>query len=144
MRWCLGLLALPQCCYLTQCELLTSPCLLRDAAGGGFELRYDPACQKSTVPLARDANAVKAYLASLFVGDDNEVYPYGVDPAFLPSSAALYNPDLQGLQGQYYNTSDPMQLAPTSNAPFGFFHRHLQVGRACTLTTCPTCALCVQ
>lgn len=90
---------------------------------------YDPICQKSTVPLARDASLVKAYLASLFAGDD-EIYPYGVDPAFLPSSNALYKPDLQGLQAQYYNSSDPMQLPPTTNAPFGFFHRHLQVSNS--------------
>lgn len=113
------------------------------AAGGGFQLSYDPFCQKSAMPLVRDANAAKAYLASLFAGDDNEVYPYGVDPAFLPSSAALYKPELQEEQGRYYNTSDPMQLAPTSNAPFGFYHRHLQVSCGCTpkAYVC-VCALC--
>jgi hypothetical protein len=88
---------------------------------------YDTICQKSTVPLARDASLVKAYLASLFAGDDNEIYPYGVDPAFVPSSDVLYKPELQGMQAQYYNSSDPMQLPPTTNAPFGFFFRHLQV-----------------
>jgi hypothetical protein len=91
---------------------------------------YDSICQTSTVPLAQDASLVKEYLASLFAGDGNEIYPYGVDPAFLPSSDALYKPELQGMQAQYYNSSDPMQLPPTTNAPFGYFHRHLQVSNS--------------
>lgn len=71
---------------------------------------------------------MKAYLASLFAGDTNDIFPYGVDPAFLRSSTALYRPELQGLEGRYYNTSDPAQVPQATNAPYGFFHRHLQVG----------------
>ena len=97
-------------------------------AGSTFQSKFDFACQKSAVPLARNASAVQAYLASLFAGDDNDIYPYGVDPAFLRSSQALYKPELQGKEAWYYNTSDVTQLPPTTKAPFGFFHRQLQVG----------------
>lgn len=79
------------------------------------------------MPLARNASTVAAYLASLFAGDDNEVSPYGVDPAFLHSSQALYRPELQGKEGWFYNTSDPLQVSPVTGTPFGFFHRSLQV-----------------
>jgi zinc transporter 1/2/3 len=70
---------------------------------------------------------VKAYLSSLFAGDDNEVFPYGVDPAFLRSSESLYKPELQGREAWYYNTSDPTQVPSATNAPYGFFYRHLKV-----------------
>jgi hypothetical protein len=78
-------------------------------------------------PLARNPSVVTAYLSSLFAGDGNEVFPYGVDPAFLGSSQSLYQPELQGTKGWYYNASDPAQVPPTTKAPYGFFHRHLQV-----------------
>lgn len=96
-------------------------------AGSSFEARFNFACQKSAVPLAREAGAVKAYLTSLFAGDDNEIFPYGVDPAFLRSSTALYRPELQGKEPWFYNTSDPAQVPPATNAPYGFFHRQLKV-----------------
>lgn len=95
-------------------------------AGSGFEAQFDFSCQKSAVPLVRDPSVVKAYL-SLFAGDDNDAFPYGVDPAFLRSSQALYQPELQGKEGWYYNTTDPAKVPPTTKAPYGFFHRHLQV-----------------
>jgi zinc transporter 1/2/3 len=84
------------------------------------------------VPLARNASVVLAYLRSMFAGDASDVFPYGVDPAFLRSSAALYRPELMGRQGWWYNTSDPTQVAPTTQAPFGFFHRPLKVWCSCT------------
>lgn len=96
-------------------------------AGSSFEARFSFGCQKSAVPLARDASAVRSYLSSLFAGDANEVFPYGVDPAFLRSSATLYRPELQGREGWYYNTSDPMQVPPATKTPCGFFPRHLKV-----------------
>jgi zinc transporter 1/2/3 len=96
-------------------------------AGSSFEARFNFACQKSAVPLAREAGAVKAYLTSLFAGDDNEIFPYGVDPAFLRSSTALYRPEFQGRELWFYNTSDPAQVPPATNVPYGFFHRPLKV-----------------
>lgn len=111
-------------------------------AGSSFEAKFDFGCQKSAVPLARNASVVRSYLSSLFAGDDNEVFPYGVDPAFLRSSEALYKPELQGAEGRYYNTSDPTQVPPTTGAPYGFFHRRLQV-RAVDVC-CMSCTfLCV-
>jgi hypothetical protein len=102
-------------------------------AGSSFEAKFNLACQKSVVPLAHDSSVVKAYLAALFAGDDNEVFSYGVDPAFLRSSQSLYKPELQGSEGWYYNMSDPVQVPPTTKAPYGFFHRRLQVGIVCAV-----------
>lgn len=104
-------------------RLLVTPC-----AGSGFSAKFNFACQKSAVPLARNAGAVTAYLASLFAGDSNEIFPYGVDPAFLRSSEALYRPEFQGLEGRFYNVSDPAQVPNATNTPHGFHHRHLKVG----------------
>jgi hypothetical protein len=95
--------------------------------GAGFAPKFDFACQRSAVPLSRGTSVVRDYLATLFAGDENEVFPYGVDPAFLRSSESLYKPELQGREGWYYNTSDPAQVPPTTNAPYGFFHRPLKV-----------------
>jgi hypothetical protein len=102
-------------------------CAVCCCTGSSFEAKFSFGCQKSAVPLARDASAVRSYLSCLFAGDDNEVFPYGVDPAFLRSSDALYRPELQGREGWYYNTSDPMQVPPATKAPYGFFPRHLKV-----------------
>jgi len=103
--------------------------LFHTCAGSTFEAKFDFGCQKSAVPLARSSDVVKAYLASLFAGDDNEVFPYGVDPAFLRSSQAMYKPELQGSEGWYYNTSDPAQVPTTTKAPYGFFYRSLKVNK---------------
>lgn len=110
------------------------------AAGPSFEAKFNFACQKSAVPLAREASAVKAYLTSLFAGDENELFPYGVDPAFLRSSTALYKPELQGSELWFYNTSGPAQVPPATSAPFGFFHRHLKVSGWVTEAGAVLCA----
>jgi hypothetical protein len=65
---------------------------------------------------------------AVFAGYSNNVHPYGVDPAFLRTSS-LYKPDLQGLEGWYYNKSNPLEILPTTSTPFGFFHKTLQVIR---------------
>lgn len=124
---------LKQACCRLQSKHTATTCV-SFCAGTSFEenfnnptTKFNIACQTSAVPLVRDASVVKEYLKSLFAGDDNEVFPYGVDPAFLRSSDALYKPGLQGKEGWYYNTSDPGQVPPSTKAPYGFFHRHLKV-----------------
>eukprot|EP00879_Flechtneria_rotunda_P028207 GHRR01030295.1.p1 GENE.GHRR01030295.1~~GHRR01030295.1.p1 ORF type:complete len:524 (+),score=176.95 GHRR01030295.1:86-1573(+) len=94
-----------------------------ECSGTGFRALFDFSCQRSAVPLARNASVVNQYLAHLFAGDTNDVYPYGVDPAFLRSSASLYRPELQGKEAWFYNTSDPVEVSPITGTPYGFFHQ---------------------
>lgn len=88
---------------------------------------FDFRCQKSAVPLARNTTLLSQYLSTLFAGDTDDVYPYGVDPAFLRTSEALYRPELQGHESWFYNASDPAEVPPTTGTPYGFFHQQLKV-----------------
>jgi hypothetical protein len=110
--------------------------LLLHYAGSTFKSKFDFACQQSAIPLARNATLLSQYLSSLFAAQSNDIYPYGVDPAFLRSSTALYRPELQGKESWFYNTSDAWQVQPVTNMPYGFQHQPLQVSRqflvACT------------
>lgn len=92
------------------------------------------------VPLAQNHTALLAYLSTLFSGDTNDVYPYGTDPIFLRSSG-LYDPDQSGHEGDYYNTTDPLEVPPTTGAPYGFFHRGLQVHNTQHRCLCCTAAM---
>jgi hypothetical protein len=87
-------------------------------------------CSRSTVPLAEvsSKNAVLAFLKQLFAGAGDLIHPYGVDPVFLRSSS-LYNPDLVGREGQWYNISDPSEVPPTTGVPYGYYHRPLKVSK---------------
>lgn len=111
-------------------------------SGSSFAVQYALRCSKAAVPLLREGAAgsvsqVANYLAELFAGAGNDIYPYGVDPVFLRSSS-LYRPELLGNEGDYYNTSDPAEVPPATGTPYGFFHRDLQV---CGLTVCPSVQL---
>eukprot|EP00878_Enallax_costatus_P039271 GHUV01044855.1.p1 GENE.GHUV01044855.1~~GHUV01044855.1.p1 ORF type:complete len:318 (+),score=65.38 GHUV01044855.1:613-1566(+) len=101
----------------------------KECSGSTFQAKYDFRCQRSEVTLTRNRTLLAEYLAILFAGDTNDVFPYGVDPVFLRSSTALYQPDLQGSEGWYYNTSDHLEVPPTTGTPYGFFHRPLRVSR---------------
>lgn len=105
-------------------------------AGSGLKAKYDFTCQKSAIPLAKNATLLNNYLASLFAGDHNDIYPYGVDPAFLRSSTALYRPELQGKADWFYNTSDPLEVPPTTGTPYGFFHQQVKVRAASRVASC--------
>jgi zinc transporter 1/2/3 len=96
-------------------------------AGGGFGAKLDFACQKFAIPLAKNASALSSFLSSLFASETDNLLPYGVDPAFLRSSS-LYQPQLQGRVGWFYNTSNPQEVPPATEMPHGFYHRSLQVG----------------
>jgi hypothetical protein len=85
-------------------------------------LSFDCARAAAGVPLPRNASAAAA--AALAASSPGALAPYGVDPAFLRSSA-LYRPELAGLEGLYYNASDPAEVAPATGAPYGFHHRRL-------------------
>ncbi len=75
---------------------------------------------------ASNTGAALAYLSALFAGDTNDRHPYGTDPVFLRNSV-LYEPDLADNVGDYYNTSGGAEEVSVTGAPFGFFHRGLQV-----------------
>ncbi|WIA22838.1 hypothetical protein OEZ86_009786 [Tetradesmus obliquus] len=96
-----------------------------DCKGGGFGSKLDFACQTFAIPLAKNASALSRLLASLYASSSDSLLPYGVDPAFLRSSS-LYQPQLQGRAGWFYNTSDTREVPPATEMPHGFFHRSLQ------------------
>lgn len=99
-------------------------------AGSTFQAKYDFRCRRSEVSLIKNVTLLAEYLAILFAGDTNDVFPYGVDPVFLRSSAALYEPDLQDREGWFYNMSDHLEVPQTTGTPYGFFHRPLKVNSA--------------
>lgn len=83
-----------------------------------------------SLPLARNLSSTTTLLASLLgggVGGDSTA-PFGVDPAFLRSSTALYRPELAGHEAWFYDTTPQAgQVSAITGAPYGFFHRPLQV-----------------
>jgi hypothetical protein len=89
-------------------------------------------CQKFAIPLTKNASALSSFLSSFYAAASNSLLPYGVNLAFLRSSS-LYQPQLQGRVGWFYNTSDPQEVPPATEMPHGFFHRNLQVGAAAAL-----------
>jgi hypothetical protein len=114
-------------------------------SASSFTAQYALRCSKSAVPLLREGAAgsvsqVANYLAQLFAGAGNDIYPYGVDPVFLRSSS-LYRPELLGSEGDYYNTSDPAEVPPTTGTPYGFFHRDLEVSGVVVLAAVHICLL---
>jgi zinc transporter 1/2/3 len=99
-------------------------------AADGFGAKFNFACQKYNIPLTKSASALSSFLSSFYAAASNSLLPYGVDPAFLRSSS-LYQPQLQGRVGWFYNTSDPREVPPATEMPRGFFHRSLQVWGSC-------------
>jgi len=69
------------------------------------------------------AAASKPHCPPATPGDQNDAQPYGTDPVFMPSST-LYDPNLSGHEGNFYNASSRSEMAVTG-APFGFFSRRL-------------------
>lgn len=53
-----------------------------------------------------------------------------MDPAFLRSSR-LYQAQLQGRVGWFYNVSDELEVPGSTGVPRGFYTRRLQVGPVC-------------
>jgi zinc transporter 1/2/3 len=97
---------------------------------GKFAMSFALGCSAAAVPLLSNSVAVQQvldYMTKLFPGASNEVFPYGVDPVFLRSSS-LYQPDLVGFEGDYYNTSDPAEVSAATGVPYGYFPRALKVG----------------
>jgi hypothetical protein len=89
-------------------------------------------CSKLSIsfvaPGSNSSSGVAAYLAALLGPSGTDLHPYGVDPVYLRSSS-LYQPDLVGLEEQYYNTSDGAQVPDATGVPYGYYPRSLKVGR---------------
>jgi hypothetical protein len=89
-------------------------------------------CNKLSIsfvtPGSNSSSGVLAYLAALLGPSGTDLNPYGVDPVYLRSSS-LYQPDLVGLEEQYYNTSDGAQVPNATGVPYGYYPRSLKVGR---------------
>ncbi|GFR47551.1 hypothetical protein Agub_g9276, partial [Astrephomene gubernaculifera] len=101
----------------------SSSSVATDASCDGAFSDLDASCHMYELSYLRGGTAATSMLQRMFVGMNDSLAPYGVDPLFLRSSA-LYREDLTSKMDWYYNTSNTNEVGPTG-MPYGFSARPL-------------------